>query len=277
MISLTALHNVVGSWMSHAKSLVRHLVLLFLLMSVYGCAMDRSLSPLPDGEKVTFTIKVPAELKPYDMRVMYRSAKCQRVGHDASGEAEMLDGHSSFETVFQPGQPENMYKATLFVNGGGPCEWRLSNVMFGVTYRDPSRFGENVLAGGGGGVIVVFDHNNPQLSVGRRVAVEGSELKIVKDYYLWLNERYTGGYVKRASLSGYGSGYLTYEARQARNIYFAPVFHSEFVVTSVAPKKHAVGDFIKFFYPDGTVESDPEGRPNFKKMQEIRLRAEAKK
>lgn len=263
--------------MHNIKSLVEILTLLLLMISVNGCAADRSLSPPREGEKVTFTIKVPAELKPYDMSVMYRSAKCQRGGHDANGEPEMLDGHSSFETVFQPGQPENMYKATLFVNGGGPCEWRLSNVMFGVTYRDSSRFGENALVGGGGGVIVVFDHNNPQLSVGRRVAVEGSELKIVKDYYLWLNERYTGGYVKRASLSGYGSGYLTYEARQARNVYFELVFHPGFVVTSVAPKKHAVGDFIKFFYPDGTVESDPEGRPNFKKMQEIRLRAEAKK
>jgi hypothetical protein len=253
------------------------LLCIALSISVSGCAKDRSLSPPLDGEKVTFTIKAPAELKPYAMRVMYRSAKCQRVSHDASGRPEMLDGHSSFETVFQRGRSENIYEATLSVNGGGPCEWRLSNVMFGVTYREPSRFGENVLAGGGGGVIVVFDHNNPQLRVGGAARVEGSQLRIVKDYYLWVNERYTGGYVKRASLSGYGGGYLTYEARQARNVYFEPVFHPEFVVTSVAPKKHAVGDFIKFFYPDGTVESDPEGRPNFKKMQEIRLRAEAKK
>lgn len=165
--ALIPLHVCGDELMSHlAVQFKASLLCSALSISVSGCATDRSLSPLPDGEKVTFTIKVPAELKPYDMRVMYRSAKCQRVGHDASGKPEMLDGHSSFETVFQPGQPENMYKATLFVNGGGPCEWRLSNVMFGVTYRDPGRFGENVLVGGGGGVIVVFDHNNPQLSLG---------------------------------------------------------------------------------------------------------------
>ncbi len=263
--------------MIDVKSNLKIPFLCFVLLTfLSGCAKDRSMNPSPDGEKVKIYIKMPEDLELRSMRVMYRSAVCQRVTYDGDGRPERVDGHNGFEVPLQRREGD-LYGANLFVDGGGPCEWRLSNVMFGVTYRDPSRFGENVLVGGGGGVIVVFDHNNPQLSVGRRVAVEGSELKIVKDYYLWLNERYTGGYVKRASLSGCGSGYITYEARQARNVYFEPVFHPEFVVTSVAPKKHAVGDFIKFFYPDGTVESDSEGRPNFKKMQEIRLRAEAKK
>lgn len=263
--------------MNHAKSFLETSVLCFLLLTfISGCAKDDSISPQPGGEKVTITIKPPDELEPEVMRVIYRSAKCPRITLDGDGRPETIEGYNAFEVALHRNGADNLYRTDLFVDGGGACEWRLSNVMFGVTYREPSRFGENVLAGGGGGVIVVLDHNNPQLRVGGAVRLEGSELRIVKDYYLWVSERYTGGYVKRVSLSGYGSGYLTYEARQARNVYFEPVFHSAFVVTSVAPRRHAVGDFIKFFYPDGTVESDPEGRPNFKKMQEIRLKAEAK-
>jgi hypothetical protein len=38
-----------------------------------------------------------------------------------------------------------------------------------------------------------------------------------------------------------------------------------------------LGDFTKFYYTDGTVKSDSRSEADFEKMQEIRLKAEAKK
>jgi hypothetical protein len=102
-------------------------------------------------------------------------------------------------------------------------------------------------------------------------------VNVVKDLYPWIKESFISGYIKRLGLSGKDGGDYTYYAPQARNVYFEPVLHSGFVVTSVAPKKHVIGDFIEFHYPDGTVESDGRSEPDFEKLQKIRLDAEAKK
>ena len=53
--------------------------------------------------------------------------------------------------------------------------------------------------------------------------------------------------------------------------------HSKYVVVSKEPTVHKRGMFITFYYPDGTTQSDGRYVPDFKKMQEIRLKAESKK
>jgi hypothetical protein len=260
--------------MNNVKSLVGSLALVFF---VSGCATDRSLSPPPSGEKVTFIIKTPEELKPSAMRAMYRSAKCQRVTHDAHGQPRRVDGKNLYEGRFELSGETGMYQTELFLNGGGACEWRLSNVVFSVVHRNPQNFGKGVVSGAGAEVIVIFDHSNPQLRVSTPVPVTGSEVNVVKDLYPWIKESFISGYIKRLGLSGKDGGDYTYYAPQARNVYFEPVLHSGFVVTSVAPKKHVIGDFIEFHYPDGTVESDGRSEPDFEKLQKIRLGAETKK
>lgn len=248
-----------------------------LVTSLSGCARDYSMAPLPGGEKVTISLKISEELEPDIMSVMYRSNICQRTTFDGDGRPEALDGYNGYEMKFSRQGQSGDYKAELFVDGGGPCGWRLSNVVFGVAYSVPNRLGENVVAGTGCTVVVVFDHNNAQLQVSDFKVVTGPELKIVEDYYPWINESFIGGYIKRASSSGERRGILMYETRQARSIYFEPVLHSDYVVTSVAPKKHAIGEFLRFSYPDGTLESDGQPVPNFRKIQQIRMMAEAKK
>jgi hypothetical protein len=101
--------------MNNVKSLVGSMALVF---SVSGCATDRSLSPPPSGEKVTFIIKTPEELKPSAMRVMYRSAKCQRVTHDAHGQPRRVDGKNLYEGRFELSGETGMYQTELFLNGG---------------------------------------------------------------------------------------------------------------------------------------------------------------
>lgn len=264
--------------MKAATRSVRPSALFFLLLTLIGgCSKDYTMAPSPDGEKVTITIIAPQELAPEVLRVMYRSAKCQRVTHDAHGQPQMLDGNNSYEGRFERSGETGMYHTELFVNGGDACEWRLSNVVFSVVYRTPERFGKGVVSGSGAEVIVVFDHNSPQLRVSAPMAVTGSELNVVKDFYPWIKESFIRGHIKRVGLAGGDGGDYTYYARQARNVYFEPILHSDFVVFSVAPKRHVVGDFIKFKYPDGTVESDGRSEPDFEKMQKIRLAAESKK
>jgi hypothetical protein len=206
---------------------------------------------------------------------MYRSAVCKNITHGASGQRIELEGYHGIDVQLRRLGASDLYQAKLPIDGGGACQWHLSNVMFGVAYSDPARFGENVTFGAGGGVVVMFDHNRPSRSSGLPIKVDG-DLTIKKDYYPWLSEAFLGGYRKQISLEGVGDIYLMYQALQARQVYFEPVLHSDFLVTSVQPKVKKKGNHTSFTYPDGSVVTDGRSRPDFRKLHAIRLAAESK-
>ncbi|MFN3359106.1 MAG: hypothetical protein ACK418_24320 [Pseudomonas sp.] len=245
-----------------------------LFVGLSGCRQDYSLSPPADSEKITVTVKLPKELKTETMWVMYRSSTCKRVGTGASGQRTERDGyHSVYKELERQGQSD-LYQVELPKDGGGACRWHLANVTFGVVYADPSRYGENIIDGGGGGIVVIFDYNTSPRG-GADIEVDG-DLILKKDYYPWVSESFLGGYRKHISLAGEGGIYLKYKALQARRVYFEPVLHSDFLVSSEGTRVHKVGSFIRFTYPDGSVAADGLYRPNFRKLQAIRLAAEGK-
>ena len=221
---------------------------LALFVSLSGCAKDRSLAPPPNSEHMTITVRVPKQLKPKTLEVMYRSPVCKRITHGASGQRVERDGYHGFDMQLQRQGLSDLFTANLPIDGGGACQWHLSNVMFGVFYAEPGRFGEHVTWGAGAGVVVKFDRNRAPRSSGSPIDVNG-DLTIKKDYYPWLHEKFIGGYEKDISLAGDGGIYVVYQALQARQVYFEPVLHSDFLVTSEGAKVHKIGDFIKFTYP----------------------------
>ena len=245
-----------------------------LFVGLSGCRQDYSLAPPTDSEKITVTVKLPKELKTETMWVMYRSATCKSIGTGASGQRTERDGHHSIYKDFERQGQSDLYQVELPKDGGGACRWHLANVTFGVVFAEPSRYGENVIAGGGGGVVVIFDYNNSPRG-GADIIVDG-DLTIGEEYYPWLHENFLSGYSKRISLAGKGNTYLKYQAPQARRVYFEPILHSDFLVNSEGTRVHKVGSFITFTYPDGSVAADGRSKPNFRKLQAIRLAAEGK-
>jgi len=253
----------------------RILVVFFVLFfSLSGCGQDYSLSPPADSEQITVTVKVPKELETETMQVMYRSTFCTFTDHSASGKPYERDGYQRIDIQPVRQGQSDLYEARLAVNGGGSCQWRLSNVTFGVTYANPSQFGENVSFGTGGGVVVVFDNNNSPRG-GTGIKVDG-DLTIKKDYYPWIKENFLGGYSKRINLAFEGSNYLSYQALGARQVYFEPVLHADFVVYSVGPRVKKEGNYTTITYPNGSVETDGRWGPNIRKLQAIRSAAENK-
>jgi hypothetical protein len=250
-------------------------LILLALFSLSGCAKDRSLAPPPDSEQVTVTVKVPKELVTEELKIIYRSSICTRTVYNVHDEPVELDGTNGTHTQLQQQGDSDLYQAKVAVDGGGECQWRLSNLTFGVAYADPTIFGENVTFGAGGGVVVIFDQNNSWLG-GATFKVDG-DLTIKKDYYPWLSEHFLGGYRKEISLAGQGDIYLMYKALQARSVYFEPVLHSDFILHSVGPKVKKEGNYISYTYPDGSVYADGRWHPDFRRLEEIRLNAEAKK
>ncbi|WP_241000768.1 hypothetical protein, partial [Pseudomonas viridiflava] len=249
-------------------------VLLIVLASLSGCAKDYGLAPPVDSEKITVTVRVPKELKARPMKVMYRSPVCSFTDHTGSGVAYKREGYQKLDIEPLRLGESDLYEAKIPVDGGGACQWRLSNVTFGVVYKQPAQFGDDVTHRSGGGVIVVFDHNKPWRS-GSSIEVEG-DLTIKKDYYPWVDEEFLGAYIKSANLISGEDIYLTFQALQARKVYFEPVLHSDFVLYSAGPKKKKKGNYTRFVFPDGSVVAD--GRPDskFLRLQAIRKAAEAK-
>ncbi|MCS3417477.1 hypothetical protein M2399_002880 [Pseudomonas sp. BIGb0450] len=253
-------------------NIVLPLTMITLFTGLSGCAMDRSLAPPPNSELMTITVKVPKELEAETLEVMYRSPICKRITSGASGQRIELQGYHGIDVQLQQQGQSDLYEAKLPMDGGGACRWRLSNVIFGVAYSNPAQFGENVTYGAGGGIVAIFDQNN-SLRGGADIEVEG-DLTIKKDYYPWVKESFLGGYRKRVSLTGEGDIYLGYQALQARHVYFEPVLHSKFTVYSIQPKEKKEGNHTAFTYPDGSTSADGRSKPDFRKLQAIRLAAE---
>ena len=243
-------------------------------MSLTGCAKNRSLSPPPDNEYITVTVKVPDELAAENMKVMYRSPICKFITSDSRGERVELDGYKKMDMQPQRQGQSDLYQAKLPIDGGGACQWRLSNVTFGVVYSDPASFGESVVSGGGGGIVVIFDNHDSSRG-GADIEIDG-DLILKKDYYPWLSESFLNGHRKFISLAGEGGIYLMYKASQARKVYFEPVLHSNFMFYSTGPKVKKEGSYTSFLYPDGSVYADNRWHPNFLRLQTIRLKAEGK-
>ncbi|MGJ7517975.1 hypothetical protein ACSFE6_27005 [Pseudomonas baetica] len=243
--------------------------LFTLFFCLSGCGQDYSLAPPADSEKITVTLKVPKELITRTMQVMYRSTRCTFTDHSASGKPYQRDGYQRIDIEPMRQGESELYEAHLPVDGGGACQWRLSNVTFGVTYADPTLFGENVTFGAGGGVTVIFDHNNSPRGPAD-IKVDG-DLIIRKDYYPWVSESFMGGEKKRVSLKTEGNDiFLSYQALQARKVYFEPILHPDFTIYSKQPKEKKDGNYTAFTYPDGTTVADGKWHPDFLRLQTIR-------
>ncbi|MFL6967536.1 hypothetical protein ACJ6X8_15000 [Pseudomonas alvandae] len=251
------------------------LAIMTTVVSLSGCAKDYSLAPPADSEKVTVTVKVPKDLTARPMQVIYRSTICTFTDHTAMGKPYQRDDYQRTDIwPVRQGQGD-LYRAELPMDGGGACQWRLSNVTFGVAYATPTPFGENVTYRAGGGVVVIFDRNNSPRG-GADFNVEG-DLIIKKDYYPWIDEEFLGPYKKTVSLAGEGNIYLSYRAVQAQAVHFEPILHSSYVVYSAGPNIKRKGNHTTFTYPDGSTVADGRAKPDFTKLQAIRLAAENKK
>ncbi|MDH0290999.1 hypothetical protein N7414_17900 [Pseudomonas sp. GD04087] len=249
--------------------------LFAMLTSLTGCATDQSLAPPANSEQVTVRIKVPPELKAETVEVMYRSTLCTFTDHGAYGDPYQRDGYQNMDIQpVQQGQSD-IYEAKVPRDGGGACQWKLSNVTFGVTYREPDRFGENVVFGAGGGVVVMFDDRRPSRSFGLSIHVDGN-LTIKENYYPWIDEEFIGSYRKSVNLTGSRNIHLMYKASTARLVYFEPALHSKYIVYSAGPRVKKKGAFTKFTYPDGSILENGDYEPRFQKLEAIRLAAEKK-
>ncbi|WP_236209721.1 hypothetical protein [Pseudomonas tohonis] len=245
---------------------------LCLLASQAGCAqlMNQDLSPPPGGETVSVSVKVPKDLAANTMRVMYRSEKCPITRSDGSGGRYEIDGAKAIEVVPQRQGMTDIYESKLARDGGGFCEWKLSNVTFGVFYGAPEILGEDVHVGGGGGLVVIFDDNEAQrVSLSSPPKEVLGDLLIENDYYIWVDRQYL---IEEKSLVWLYDGvdiYRTYKAENAKSVVFEPSLYRGGLSILLDQKKKE-GNHTRFFYPDGSVSADYRTEPDIRRLNKLR-------
>ena len=248
--------------------------IVFIVTGISGCAKNRQLAPPPDSEKVMVTVKASEELKVGAIGAFYRSKICTRLRGDGNGGRVEIQGFNYLEVVPKRRPGTDLSDGYVSLDGGGSCEWRLSAVKFTVEQKSLHRFGMKHNVGYGADVEVYFDQATSQGGSSERTTA--GDVKIVEDYYPWVSEVYLGGHAKIFSFFKDGKERVEYLAPQARNIYFEPKLHADYLVSSVQADVKDKKDLITTFtYPDGTVSVERRSYPDFKRLQAIRKKAEA--
>ncbi|CNL12492.1 Uncharacterised protein [Yersinia mollaretii] len=246
------------------KKLIKYSLLMVPVL-LSGCEKDESLSPSLNGKSVAVAVKIPHEIDVLPLGVMYRSNKCLKKRSNANGESYDVPGFHFTEINLKQVENSDLFESQVPFDGGGNCQWQLSNVTIGIKYKSPSYFAMDIKENYANEIIFVFDENEAQRTNWIYEDVSGDK-EIIRDYYPMITNRYINGFSRELSIYGLDSKF-TYRMYNTNKIIYQANVHSNKLVFRDAPKKQG-GDFsIK--YPDGSIVVDDSIFPDLKKLQSI--------
>ena len=232
-----------------------------------GCALSENLSPPPNGQTVNVAVVKPADVDILPMDVIYRSEKCRDKIFTSSGAISSRAGYHLLTVPFNPEKGNNVVSNNIALDGGGQCEWKLSNIRFQFKFSDMTKFGTDIKKNIPNDIVFVFDKNAPPRGDGHYEDVYNSVV-IEKTYYpVVTNERL----IQRMKvLSIEGKDMLTFRVHNADNIIFKPDVLFDKVVSVLGPKKF--GEDSITTYPDGTQTTNAKGPDpiNFEKLKSMK-------
>ena len=252
------------------------LVVCVIIFMMSGCASatDRDLSPPKDTQWVNIEIKNPSQYtRPFPLEVLYISNTCKRkLMSMRDGQHYEKAGYNPTKIPLQQKDSSDIWVAKVAMNGGGKCNWVLSEFNLGIEYIDASHLGKDLVPGTAVGVTIAFDDNIKRN--GKFELVNENNLTISPQYYpvTESNKRISD----RDTLSLFGKENFLQQRIVASsgdvNIAFSPKLDESKIVKMIAPKEHKVGAFYKIEYPDGTVSSDGSTHPDFNKIDSMTLK-----
>lgn len=244
-------------------------ILLVLGLTAYD--LSKNLNAPSNGESIQISMNIPDGFSAHDVKAVYKSKTCTYSGISmATGAIDSRDGYYHFTVTPTRQTNSTFHTAEVPLSGGWRCNWKLSEIRFGLGYRNPAHFGENTVTGQSTNLVISYDEHNS----GYNGTTAEGDLVVKKDLYPWIHERFINGHVTSINLFGQYGIHNNYYAPQARNIHFEPVVHSAFIVYSRGHKGKKVGRKPIFIYPDGSMQTESLVEPNFEKLQSIRAEAE---
>lgn len=250
---------------------------LFILLQVVfllnGCAQatDRTLSPPSNTEWVNIEIKNPSSYtEPFPLEVLYVSTTCKREL------MSMRDG-KHYEKVglnpikiplLQEKNSSDIWIAKIAKDGGGKCNWKLSEFNLGIEYIDAAHLGKGLVPGNAVGATIAFDDNATKNGLFK--IFEGSALVLSPEYYPLIQSNKRISTDDMLNLFGEKDFMQIKMISSAKNIQlkFKPTLDESKLVKMIAPKEHKVGAFYKIVYPDGSVVSDGTTHPDVNRLKD---------
>ncbi|WP_338149529.1 hypothetical protein [Xenorhabdus bovienii] len=140
------------------KSALSSLLAVFFIQ---GCAQSGSFSPPINGEHIHFMATIPDELDALPISAMYRSEICRKERRTANMKSYFIPGFHRATYPLSIGQ-SNQVEVSVPKEGGGKCDWKLSNITFEVKLKDTSTIAPLIEKNFGFKTTFVIDGNAPQ-------------------------------------------------------------------------------------------------------------------
>ncbi|PHM42649.1 hypothetical protein [Xenorhabdus szentirmaii] len=242
------------------KSVLSSLLAVFFIQ---GCTSE-SFSPPINGENIHFTATMPDELEALPISAMYRSKICRKERRTANMKPYSVPGFHYATYPLSIRQP-NQVEASVPKEGGGKCDWKLSNITFEVKLKDTSTIAPLIEKNFGFDTTFVIDGNAPQVFDGGYIKKTGDLNEEIILFPL-LSERFLVGGRKSFNLVG-KYDVMTYKMNNGRKIHLNVLYEKDFL-SHWQGRKHQGAD-TSLTYPDGTIIYNPDIRPDFDKLMRI--------
>ncbi|MBS7783902.1 hypothetical protein [Providencia stuartii] len=242
------------------------LAVLLSVIALQGCAQNQSFAPPINGESLHFTATLPQELASSPIYAVYRSEICRKENRTSNMEVYTVPGYYRKQYPLTM-NASNQLEANIPQSGGGKCDGKLSNFVFEVTLKDPSKIDPLISDNLGKKVSFVLDNNAPATFDGGYEKKSGDFYEILTLFPL-ITEDFIGGHEKSFWLiAKYET--MTYKVKSAKNININFDYKSAIKTYSIGPKKKNKDSMATFIYPNGEQEVTRERFPQYKKLLEI--------
>ncbi|QIT27725.1 hypothetical protein [Raoultella terrigena] len=240
---------------------------LLPLLTLSGCALSENLSPPSNGKTVKVAVVKPADVDILPMNVIYRSEKCREKIFTSTGVITSRAGYHLLTVPFNPGKGSDIVSNNISLDGGGQCEWKLSNIRFQFKFSNMEKFGADIKKNIPNDIVFVFDKNAPPRGDGHYEDISG-DFVIKQDYYPLVRNDRMIDHAKILRLIN--KDMLTYRVSNSESLLFEPNVHSDKVVNVLGPEKF--GEDSITTYPDGTQTTNAKGPDpiNFEKLKSMK-------
>ncbi|MBD2806947.1 hypothetical protein ID855_20175 [Xenorhabdus sp. ZM] len=240
------------------KSVLPSLLALFFIQ---GCA-NGSFSPPINGEHVHFTATLPDELVALPISAMYRSKTCRKERRTANMKSYSVPGfhHATYPLSIRQ---SNQVEANIPKEGGGKCDWKLSNITFEVKLKDTATIAPLIDNNFGFDTTFVIDGNAPQIFDGGYIKKTGDLNEEIILFPL-LTKSFLSGNETSFYLIGKDDP-LTYKTGLAKNINLNYTYIKQMLSIWTGRKNN---DRPFMTYPNGDIVYG-EVRPKYKMLMRI--------
>jgi len=247
-------------------------VLLQFALLLNGCAQatDRALSPPLNTDWVNVEIRNPSPYtQPFPLEVLYVSATCKReLMSMRDGKHYEKVGLNPIKIPLQEKNSSGTWIAKIAKDGGGKCNWKLSEFNLGIEYVEATHLGKGLVPGTAVGATIAFDDNATKNGLFK--VSKNHELVLSPAYYplIQTNKRIS----EKDMLNLFGEKDFMQikmvSSAKAIKVIFEPTLDESKLVRMIAPKEHKVGVFYKIIYPDGLVVSDGTTHPDVNRLKD---------